>query len=131
MAVEKQKQKGFSVIEVVVSLFIFSAIYLIYQASLNTVQLNKNYKDQELALRIAQNKIENLRIGGYSTLPASGSFSDPLLVNLSSNGQGSVTNTAYNSKTAQIVVTVSWQEPGFSNTHSVALTTLISSGGLQ
>jgi len=133
--VKKQKnpknQTGLSILEIIISLFLIGVVLILYSGSLNSVMLTSNAGDQELALRIANNKIESLRAGGYAAVPTSGSFSDSLLSSLPS-GQATLTTSDYNSKTKQVDVLVSWTERGTSKSHNVSLTTLITqTGGLQ
>lgn len=123
------KQEGMSIIEVLVSLFIIGAMLVLYNSSANTVTLSKNSKHQEIALKIAQTELETLRTTMFSSLPASGSFSDPLLSSLPS-GTANLTMTDINSRTKQATVIVSWLPPGQSQTHTVRLDTLITAGGI-
>ena len=126
-----KKQTGFSLIEVVVTLFIIGVIFVIYQAALNGIFLTRNAKDQEIALRVATHKVEELRSLGYFSLPASGSFTDSQLSSLLQSS-ASMAISDYNLKTKQITVTVSWKETNTNVPHSLQLNTLISQdGGLK
>jgi hypothetical protein len=120
---------GYSMIDVVISLFVIGVVLMIYAAASNTVVLNRNAKHQDLALRIANSQLEDLRHTAYNSLPASGSFTHALLGSLPSSA-ASMTITDYNQSTKQLVVTVTWQEPGNSNTRTVTLSTLKTRGGL-
>lgn len=121
--------KGYTLVEVLMSLAIIAIFFVLFQAAATTVVLNRNVKHQDLALRIAQSQIENLRSLGYSALPASGPFTDAQTATLP-GGQAQMAISQYNEKIKQAVVDVSWQEPGAQNRHSVSLTTLIGEGGL-
>jgi prepilin-type N-terminal cleavage/methylation domain-containing protein len=123
------KQKGFSVIEVVVSLFMLGVILLVYAAANNTLILNRIAKHQQLAYRIAANELESIRALPYASIPSSGPFSDTLMTNLPS-GSGALATSVYDSRTKQIVVTVTWREPGTSIDKTESVTTLITEGGL-
>lgn len=123
------KQKGFTVIEVVVSLFMLGVVVLVYAAANNTLILNRIAKHQQLAYRIAENELESLRATPYASLPSSGSFVDSSLSNLP-NGSGNITVSAYDSKTKQVAVTVAWTEQVSSTSKAVTLTTLINQWGL-
>ncbi len=127
---QNRTKKGFTIIEVVMSLFIISVMLLVYNAAVNTLTLSTHSKNQEIALKIANNKLETLRRTQFASLPASGSFSDSLLSSLQ-NGQADLQMHNYNSKTMQAVVIVSWTEHGSSATHNVQLDTLITQGGLS
>lgn len=122
-------EKGFTIIEVVVSLFIFGIMLMVYVASANTVILNRHSKHKQTAYRIAASSIEQLRATSYASLPASGAISDSLLAELP-NGTGTRTITTYNAKTKQVVSTVTWREPGSNQNRSFSLSTLITEGGV-
>jgi prepilin-type N-terminal cleavage/methylation domain-containing protein len=121
-------RRGFTLIEVLVTIAIIGAMLVTSQAIRLGAPLVLAAKNQDLALKIAQHEVELLRAGGYSNLPPSGTFSDTLLASLPS-GAGTLTVSTYNPKTKQIVVAVSWSEKG--SARSVSLTTLITEiGGL-
>ncbi len=125
----KIKQQGYSLLEIPISLFIIGLVLVIYHAASNTVILNVNAKHQELAQRIAVSKMEDLRSGSYTSLPASGTFTHSYLSQLpSSTARIDVTN--FNSDTKQVVVTVTWKEPGNPKTRTVSFTTLMTKNGL-
>lgn len=126
---KNQSQKGFSVIEVVVSLLIFGLVLLIYNAAINTIALSKNAKYQQIAYRIANTEIESLRATAFASLPSSGSINDPLLSTLP-HGAEALTVTSYDTRTKQINVVVTWTEPEGSAGRTVSLSTLITKGGL-
>lgn len=122
--------RGFSLIEVVVALFIIGVILVLYQVSSNAVLLSRSAKNQEIALRIANNKMEELRAGGYAALPESSSFSDSQMSSLPGSSATMVI-TDFNTDTKQILITVQWQEPGSLIPRTISLTTLITKvGGL-
>jgi prepilin-type N-terminal cleavage/methylation domain-containing protein len=121
-------QIGFSIIELIISLFIVAVSLLIYQASLNAALLNKQTKYEDIALRIASSEVETLRAGGYAAVPSSGSFNHALLSTLP-NGSGTLTVSAFNAKTKEVVVSVSWK--GNNGTKTINIDTLITEiGGL-
>lgn len=126
---QKKSQFGYSLIEIPIGLFIIGLMLLIYAAASNTVILNKNAKNQELAHRIAAGKMEDLRATAFASLPSSGSFTHSLLSNLPS-GQANLTVSDYNADTKQITVTVTWKESGNSNTRTVSFTTLMTKNGI-
>jgi prepilin-type N-terminal cleavage/methylation domain-containing protein len=125
-----KKRSGFSLLEVIVTLFIVGLVLILYQAALGKVRLIQYAKNQEIALRVANNKIEELRDGGYSALPSSGSFYDSQLSSLSSSS-ASMAITDANSDTKQVSVTVQWKDSVSSSLKNISLTTLITkTGGL-
>ncbi len=120
---------GFTLVEIVVTLGIIAAALAVYAATIYTVFLTRDAKDQEIALRIADNELEGLRALGYAGLPASGSFTDSQLSSLNASA-ATITVTDFNSKTKKVTVTVSWQEPG-KGSRVVTLSTLLTqTGGL-
>jgi len=123
--------RGFSFIEVMVSLFIMSVMLLLFQTVLRSGTLVISTQNQDMALTIARNKIEKLRAEGYAAVPSSGSFSDDFLAMLPF-GSAALVVSAYNAKTKQVTVNVSWQERNGTASSSVSLSTLITQvGGLQ
>jgi prepilin-type N-terminal cleavage/methylation domain-containing protein len=122
--------RGFSLIEVVISLFVIGVTIALTTTMLTLMPLSRHAKDQSLALSIAANEVEGLRALGYASLPASGSFSDAQLA-LLPQGSGALSVTDFNARTKQVEVTVSWQENASAASSSIALTTLITDvGGL-
>jgi prepilin-type N-terminal cleavage/methylation domain-containing protein len=123
--------KGFSLIEFTISLFIVAVAVVLTTAMLRATTLTRHVRYEDLATKIASNEMEGLRAAGYSSLPTSGSFSDPLLTLLPAQATGTIAVSAYDAKTKQVLVTVAWKEEGQTATSSVALATLITQlGGL-
>lgn len=123
--------RGFSLIEVIVSIFIMGVMLLLMQAVIHSNTLIRTSKNQGIALSIARNKIENVRAGGYAALPTSGSFFDSLVSTLPHAATTTLTVSAYNAKTAHVTVNVIWLDAGASASSTVSLGTLITQvGGL-
>jgi prepilin-type N-terminal cleavage/methylation domain-containing protein len=115
---------GFTLIEVVAAVAIIGTMIVATGALLQRIPVSgREVRDQDLALKIARSEMEVLRAAGYDALPASGSFADTQLSSLAS-GAGSVAVTDFNSKTKQVVVSVSWTGAKLV-ARSVNLTTLI------
>ncbi|MFA5744632.1 MAG: prepilin-type N-terminal cleavage/methylation domain-containing protein [Candidatus Paceibacterota bacterium] len=122
---------GFSLIEIIISIFIIGSMLILLQAIIHSDILVKNSKNQGVALAIARNELESLRAGGYTILPQSGSFSNDLLNTLPVGATATFTISTYNEKTKQVSVNVIWMEPGYTASSTVSLSTLITdSGGL-
>lgn len=123
-------KRGFTLIEVLIALGILAAAVLICQAIISSTTLARTVKNKDLALKIANHKMEELRALGYANLPASGIFSDPLLSSLP-NPSAAIEVSDYNSELKQVVVNVAWTElSGVSP--EVELTTLLTkTGGLK
>jgi prepilin-type N-terminal cleavage/methylation domain-containing protein len=116
--------RGFSLIEVTIAVAIIAVTIVAVSSLFARLPVNgREVRDQDVALKIANNEIETLRAAGYGALPATGPFNNALLSSLAS-GAGSVTITAYDAKTKQAVVAVTWRGANLAN-RSVSLTTLI------
>lgn len=125
------KFRGFSLIEVTVSIFIMGVMLFLLQALIQSGVLLRISKSQSIALSIAQNKLESLRAGGYATLPPSGTFSDSLVGTLPQAATTTLVVSVYNAQTKQISVSVVWRDPGATASSTVSLSTLITeTGGL-
>lgn len=120
--------RGFTLIEILVVVGIIGVIAVVLQLALSEGRLIAVAKGQEIALRIATNKLEDLRAGGYDTIPTSGTFSDTQLATLASS-TAVLTVTDVNAGTKQIVITVSWREPGVTSLQTVTLSSLITNTG--
>ncbi|MDD2657651.1 MAG: prepilin-type N-terminal cleavage/methylation domain-containing protein [Candidatus Pacebacteria bacterium] len=121
--------RGFTLVEIVVALFILSAAIVFAALVIGTIKVTRDSAFENVAFRIADNKVNELRALGYAALPASGAFSDPQIANLP-QGEASTTITVWNAKTKQVVAGVSWLGAE-GRTRSVSITTLVTeSGGL-
>ena len=123
-----KNQSGVTLIEVLIAIFIIGAVLVLYQTSLNTSTLARESKNQETALLIASNKIQEVRAAGYDSVPATGSFADTQLASLPS-GTASLTNTAFNATTKQVTVVVQWFDARSATTKDLTLSTLVASAG--
>lgn len=124
--------RGFSLIEVIVSIFIVGITLIILQAVIHSGTLVINSMNNGIALAIARNKIEDLRVDGYAALPPNGPFYDALLSMLPIAATTTFIVSDYNAKTKQILVSVVWLDSGFAASSTVSLATLITqTGGLQ
>jgi len=123
--------RGFSLIEVIVSIFIMSVMLILFQAVTRSSVLVRTSKNQGVALAIARTEIESLRAGGYAALPASTTFYDSLVSTLSSSATTTLSISSFNAKTKQVVVGVVWKDSGATASSTVSLATLITqTGGL-
>jgi len=123
--------RGFTLVEVLVSIFLVGIMFVIFQSVLNTSVFVRTSKNQGIALSIVRNKLEGLRASGYAALPSSGSFSDTLMSTLPPAATTTLTVTAYNAKVKQVAVSVVWRDAGSTASSTVSLTTLIAqTGGL-
>lgn len=129
------RSPAFSLVEVILSMFIILALVSILFAASGTYRHSRNSQLQTIATKIASRKIELLRKTDYATLPGSGSFSDSDLVKLpSSTANLTVANYPPNCSPScsadikQMTVTVNWTENGKART--ISQNTIISKNGL-
>lgn len=121
--------RGFTLVEMLVALFIISVTVVFVLIVVGTITVTRNAMYENVAFRIVDNKLDELRAGGYAVLPANGPFSNPELLNLP-QGVASTSITDWNTKTKQVSAGVSWRDAD-DFTHFVSLTTLITeTGGL-
>ncbi len=125
----KSIQSGFGVIEVVITMFLIGASLLLFQSTANSLVLNKFGRYREVALRIADQKMQIMRTIAFVNLPASGSFADPRLSSIP-GGQANLTVTDINNLLKDVVVTVSWDNPQGTGREQVQLETYITLGGI-
>lgn len=123
--------RGFTLVEVIVSIFIIGIMLILLQSVTRTGVFVRNTKFESIALSITRNEIEALRTAGYTNLPSSGTFSDSLLSSLPQGATTTLTISAYNTKTKQVIANVIWLDPSATASSTVSLTTLITQiGGL-
>lgn len=95
----RRRRQGFSLIEIVIALFVIVALGMILFSSSGTLFTTRNAKQQNVAAKIASKQIENLKNTPFNSLPtgavppASPSpipcpSTDPDLNNLKGNGVG-------------------------------------------
>jgi prepilin-type N-terminal cleavage/methylation domain-containing protein len=126
---QKKSQSGFTVIEVLIALFMIGVTVMLFQATANSVVLNKYGRYREIALRIADKKIQTVRTTAFASIPATGSFADPLLSTIPS-GTAVMTTTDINNNLKDVRIVITWRRPDNSSTQRVQLQTYIYRGGL-
>lgn len=122
--------RGFTLIEVVVSLFIIAVGIAVASSVGASIKSSADAEKANIALRIAATELDTIRDGGYANVPANGTaFSSAYLSSLASSS-ASTTNSAYNAKTKLVSAGVSWVDSRGKSRY-VSLTTLITqTGGL-
>lgn len=121
--------RGFSLVEMLVALFIMSTAVVFSTITINTIKVTRDMSYENVAFRITERKLEELRAGGYSNLPVSGSFSNSELADLP-QGTASTSITVWNAETKKVSAGASWYGAD-GVTRYVSLTTLITeTGGL-
>ena len=121
--------RGFSLVEVLISVFILGIAAVIYVTSTNTITLTRQTRFQDIAVRVASQKLATLRAAGYANLGAGGSFSDQLLSSLPA-GSASTTISVYNANMKQVTVGVSWKEVRKTERYLSETTLIVDNGGL-
>lgn len=120
-ATSSARVKGFTLIEVVVSVFVIGASVALFSTALLMTRVVRDARLQEEALRIASTELEKIRALPYDELPATGPFSNKRIEGLPA-GTGALSVTDYSESTKSIEVVVSWFQA--SSTRSVSVTTL-------
>ena len=122
-------RRGFSLIEVIVSIFVLGTMLVFFASSFSVNRLSRDMQRQDIALRIIKQKMEELRALTYTGLPANGTFSNSLLSSLT-NGVGSTTVSDYSATLKQATVGVSWNESTSTIRYLSATTIIGKVGGL-
>ena len=123
------KHEGFSLIEVILSMFMVVVLFLLYVSALNLVALLKKVKMEDIAYHIANKQLETLRETPFASLPASGTITDTDLSTIP-QGSGSYTVAAYAplNKMKEITVTVNWNDGSSKN---ITIKSLAGTGGIN
>jgi len=121
-------QRGFTLLEVLIALFIVGASIGLYAAVLGVFSVTRTSEHKAVALRIAEHELAQLRAAGYSSLPSSTTFTDTQFSLLPAGATSTLAVTVVNASTKQVVVSVSWSEPGKS-TSTVSVGTLLTQNG--
>ena len=119
--------RGFTLVEILITVFVLGATAALFTSALTTLALTNNLMNQDVALRIATQQLEDMRAAGYSSIPGSGTFVNSLSSTLPSPTLV-MTVSDFNAKTKKVAVSVSWQETG-EPTRAVSLSTLVTDAG--
>ncbi|MBM3206293.1 MAG: prepilin-type N-terminal cleavage/methylation domain-containing protein [Candidatus Staskawiczbacteria bacterium] len=123
------KQSGFSLVEVLVGMFLILILFSLLIMEFGLLSISKNQKYENIAYHVANKQMEELRSTDFSSLPSSGVISD-LLIDEIPSGSGSFTVNDYAEYEGlkEMVVTVNWND-GVAK--SVVLRTLASGTGIN
>lgn len=124
----RARQRGFTLLEVLMALFVVGAAIGLYAAVLYVFSVTRTSEHRAVALRIAEHKLSQLRAAGYDSLPSVTTFSDAQFSLLPAGATSTLAVTVVNASTKQVVVGVSWSEPGKS-TSTVSVGTLLTQNG--
>lgn len=130
------KFKGFSLIEVLIALFITGAIVLVIANIPHVITLIAGSQSEAKVREVAAKRIEDIRLSGFDSL-ANGTIpiTDPKLDSLNSASGSVITEDCpvelcTNDENAKkVTVTINWRENNASKVFSV--TTLVAQGGLK
>ncbi|MFA6414433.1 MAG: type II secretion system protein [Candidatus Paceibacterota bacterium] len=123
------KKHGFTLIEMMISLFIMSLAVVFATFVVGAIKTTRDSTFENIAFHIADSKLDEIRAAGYDALPGDGAFTDPELAILP-QGAASMSSSTWNGGTKEVMAGVSWR--GADGTlRFVTLTTLITRlGGL-
>lgn len=118
-----------TLIEIIIVMGLVSILFTLVFLEAQMLTISRGQRYEDIAYHVANKKMEELRSADFSSLPSSGTISDPQLSSIPS-GAGSFTITNYQSYTGmkQLTVTVTWSNNG---SKSVTLNTLAGDGGLN
>jgi Tfp pilus assembly protein PilV len=123
-------QSGFSLVEVIISLFFVFTIFMLLILEINALSITKKQRFEYIASQVANNQMESLRATSFSNLPASGTISDPLLSQIPSGaGSFSVLDYPNYNGMKEISVTITWSDG--TSSKSFTITTLASAQGIN
>ncbi|MDP4001197.1 MAG: hypothetical protein Q8P83_03075 [bacterium] len=122
-------QKGSSLIEVIISLFMITVLFILYISALNTVAITKKLRYENLAYHVANKQMEDLRGIDFASLPSSGTIIDTQLALIpQGSGTFTVADSGSYSGIKEVTVTVTWND-GVAK--QVELKTLAGLGGIN
>lgn len=133
MLSNKEQQQGFTIVEILVVIFMFSAAIITLSSLFSYIQYaQRDVQYLDIATRAARAQVEYLRNGKYNTLttgtPVNFSSSLPSTLPSGSTGVVNVSTPSGMSGLKQLDVKVEWPVGGI--TKSTTLTALIGASGL-
>lgn len=122
--------RGFTLLEIVLSLFLILAIIVMLLSASGTYVSSRGSNLRGIAAKIESRQIETLRKMDFASLPPSGSFGDADLPKLPQGAAGqTLTNYQGSPDIKQVTIQVSWVESGVAK--SISTDTLIYKNGLK
>lgn len=131
-----REQKGFSLVEIIIGIFIVGLIVIVIGNLPNAINLVTSSQYDSIVREVAAKKMEDVRLTGYDSLvngttPINdsrlGSFSGASGFTVVSNCQPSVCGA--NQLVKEVKITISWSEKGEPKTYQ--LVTLVGKDGLK
>lgn len=131
-----RKQLGFSLVEVIIAIFLVGAMVLVIANIPQAIQLITNSQAESKVREVAAKKIQDIRLSGYNNL-ANGTtnFSDPRLNSLAAVSATTTVidcpvNLCPNGELAkQVTILVNWDQNNTKKNFKVV--TLVAKGGLR
>lgn len=120
--------RGFTLVEVLVSLLIVGAIAVVAGSLLQGIAHAHQAAFQSQARSIAEHELESARALGPETLPPSVPISNTYLAALP-QGTAMLTTAPYRDGVTQVTVTVSWKDPRAATSSQLVLSTLVATAG--
>jgi prepilin-type N-terminal cleavage/methylation domain-containing protein len=126
---DHRQQSGMSLIEVIISMGMLAVLLILYASALNIVAHTKKLRYENLAYHVASKQMEELRSTAFASLPASGTISDAMLLQIpSGSGNYMTADYAPYSGMKEITVTVNWND---GKAKQLVLKTLAGTGGIN
>lgn len=124
-----KKSGGFTLVEILLSIFLILALISILLTTSASYNQTRRSNLQQLAMSIASKRMETLRNTAFASLPPSGSFADSDLSKLpQSTATQTISNYQSSTKIKLITINITWTEKGV--TKNAKLETLYSETGL-
>ncbi len=131
-----RKKNGFSLVEVIIGVFIVGLIVLVIANIPNAINLVTSSQDDSLVREVAAKKMEDIRLQGYENLiNGTTAINDSRLSSLDGSSGHTVVSSCSvnicptNEALKEVRITISWSENGEPKTYQ--LVTLVGEDGLR
>ncbi len=115
-----RRDKGFTLVEVMVAVFLLTVAFLaLISVTVTVIQGNSFSKSMSTATTLARDQVEALRLTDYDSLPSGSSWSS--VAGFPGFERSYLTSSAGNHKTIQVQVRWMWQ----GGSHVVTLNTIV------
>ena len=132
----KLKKSGFSLVEVIIAVFLVGVMIIIIANIPQAIKIITNSQSESIIREIAAKKIEDIRLSGYSNLVyGTTSFTDPRFSSLTLVNATStiidcpVTVCTQNELVKQATLNISWKE--LDKQKNFQISTLVAKDGLR
>ena len=132
-----ETQTGFSLVEIIIALFLVGMIVIVISNLPNAVNLVTSSQSDSIIREVAAKKMEDIRLAGYDNLPENSTtaINDTRLNKLPGVAAHTVISDCPvsvcpgNEEVKQVQITISWNENGEAKTYQ--LETLVGRGGVK